>query len=239
VEDYKIHQFFKSYHPKQNFSLSGYFHISSALSFQELFQLTPIAEWLDSYHYYTRSCLSQSEEMIKIGALVYSSIFIFRDHLKQAIMNHPLWQPPNTENPPIIDIFSSKLISPGKRTKMLFASAEKSKQDLISTLLKRIYDGTPKIYPNGYMMLFVPIQEIMNSTPEFRTKIAFNHEKFIGEEALFSIGGLNDLNTLIKLKNGTQVSVRTLLQSIPASEGMSRPQLFQQVEPNLAQLSQL
>jgi len=49
---------------------------------------------------------------------------------------------------------------------------------------------------------------------------------------LFSIGGLNDLNTPIPLTNGKQVSIRTLLQSIPASEGMSHPQLFQQVEPN-------
>ena len=63
-------------------------------------------------------------------------------------------------------------------------------------------------------------------------EIAFNHEKYIGNEALFSIRGLNDLNTIIRLTNGKQVSICTLLQSIPASEGMSRPQLVQQVEPN-------
>ena len=232
IDDNKIHQFFKSYHQKQLFSLSGYFHVSSALPPDELFHLPLIDEWLESYRYYIKICPSQAEEMVKIGLLCYGSTFIFRDHLKQAIMTHPLWTPDNPASPPIFDIFTSDLTTPGKKVKMLFVSAEKSRQQEVIRLMKLIYDGTQKSYPNGYMMLFVPIQELTNSTPAFRLKIAFNHEKYIGDEALFSIGGLNDLNTTIHLTNGKQVSIRTLLQSIPASEGMSRPQLFQQVEPN-------
>jgi hypothetical protein len=77
VDDTKIHQFFQSHHQKQTYSLSGYFNISSALTFSELFHLTLVAKWLESYHYYARICPSQNEEMVKIGALVYSSIFIF------------------------------------------------------------------------------------------------------------------------------------------------------------------
>jgi hypothetical protein len=113
---------------------------------------------------------------------------------------------------------------------MLFISAKKSLQEEGSTLMKLIYNGTPKIYPNGYMMLFVPLHEIMRSTNKFRSKSAFNHEKYVGNKALFCIGGLHDLNNHIKLKNGKHVTIRNLLQSIPASEGMSRPQLFQHVE---------
>ena len=34
------------------------------------------------------------------------------------------------------------------------------------------------------------------------------------------------------LKNGKQISIHLLLKSLPASSGMTRPQLFQQAEPN-------
>jgi len=82
------------------------------------------------------------------------------------------------------------------------------------------------------MMVFIPIADLFNSPPEFRSKLQFNHEKYIGDETLFSIGGFQNLNNLVTLKNGTTLSIRMLLKSIPASEGMTRPQLFQQAEPN-------
>jgi hypothetical protein len=90
---------------------------------------------------------------------------------------------------------------------MLFISAEKSKQQEVIHLMQLIYDGTQKSYHNGYMMLFVPIQELTNFTPAFCAKIAYNHEKYIGNEALFSAGGLNDLNTPICLTNGKLVTI--------------------------------
>jgi hypothetical protein len=44
--------------------------------------------------------------------------------------------------------------------------------------------------------------------------------------------GLNDLNTMVKLNHDITVSIRTLIKSLPASQGMSRPQLFHHVEQN-------
>jgi hypothetical protein len=38
----------------------------------------------------------------------------------------------------------------------------------------------------------------------------------------------------ILLSTGNKVSLKTLLKSIPASTGMSRPQLFQHLEPNIS-----
>jgi hypothetical protein len=58
--------------------------------------------------------------------------------------------------------------------------------------------------------------------------------QFLGEEAAFSIGGFQDLKNIIKLQNGNSVSLRTLIKSIPASASMTRPQLFQHVEPNIS-----
>jgi hypothetical protein len=70
--------------------------------------------------------------MVKIGLLCYGSIFIFCDHLKQAIMTHPLWTPDNPASPPTFDISISDLTTLGKKVKMLYISAEKSKQQLIN-----------------------------------------------------------------------------------------------------------
>ncbi len=61
--------------------LSGYFHVSSDLSFQELKQLPMVEEWLDTYRYYLKIFPSQAEETVQIGALCYSSILTFRDDL--------------------------------------------------------------------------------------------------------------------------------------------------------------
>jgi hypothetical protein len=179
-----------------------------------------------------RLCPSNAEEMVKIGMLCYSSIFTFRDDLKLAIMSHEAWCPIDPLHPPIFDLFVGEFNSSSKKTKMLFVSAEKSKQNEVTTLFKDIYDGSQKSYPNGSMMVFIPISDLYNSSPDFRTKLLFNHDKYIGDETLFCIGVFNNLNNLVHLKNGKSISLRLLLKSIPASEGMSRPQLFQQVEPN-------
>ena len=114
---------------------------------------------------------------------------------------------------------------------MPFVSSEHSRQKEVTYLLKSIYDGTiydgtKKMYPNGSMMLFIPHSTILNASIDFKTKILFNHNKFIGDETLFSIGELQDLNSIIKLKNGKLATLRMLLKSIPASEGMSHPQLW-------------
>jgi len=85
---------------------------------------------------------------------------------------------------------------------MLFVSAECSKQNEVSSLLKSIYDGTKKSYQNGAMMLFLTLSEISTSSSDLRKKIVFNHEKFLEEETLFCIGGFQNLNSSILLKNG-------------------------------------
>lgn len=105
LDEQKIQQFFKPYHQRQHYSLSGYFHVSSDLSFQELQCLPSVEEWLDSYRYYLRIHPSQNEEMIQTGALCYSSVFIFCDQLKQAISSHPLFTPTDPDLHVIKDLF--------------------------------------------------------------------------------------------------------------------------------------
>jgi len=50
-----------------------------------------------------------------------------------------------------------------------------------------------------------------------------------------SIGGLQNLNNMIHLKSlYHQISLRSLLKSLPATIGMSSPVLFQHVESNFS-----
>jgi hypothetical protein len=148
--------------------------------------------------------------MIQIGALCYSSVFLFRDDLKRAIMSHPLWKPTNPDSPPIFDVYVGDFIASSKKTKMLFVSAEKSRKEEVVSLFKTIYDDTSKSYPNGAMMLFIPTIDIATSSNDFQAKILFNHEKYIGDV----IGGFNNLNTSITLQNGKCVTIQYLLKSL-------------------------
>jgi hypothetical protein len=233
--DQHLLQFFKPYYQKQQYSLSGFLHdVSSTLSFDQLCSLPSIDEWLDTYNYFMKLCLSQSKEMTQIGALYYSNLFMYREDLKVAILDHPLWSPTDPTNPPIFDLFLNNFIFNRKKFKMTFVSAEQSKSKETVDLFKKLYDGSPKAYPNGYMMLFIPPIDGHQPSSKFRAKILFNHLQFQGEDAAFSIGGFQDLKNMIKPCNGNTVSLCTLIKRIPASNGMSCPQLFQHVEPNIS-----
>jgi hypothetical protein len=166
-------------------SLSGYFHISSQLTLEEIKSIPAIEDRLDSHRYFMKLCPSQAEEMVNIEILCYSSVFTFHDDLKQAIITHPDWKPSNPEDPPLFDLFVGELSASGKKSKMLFVSAELSKRDEVTELFWTIYDSTQKSYPNSSMCLFIPIGNITKASPEFCTKIIFNHDKHIGDETLF------------------------------------------------------
>jgi hypothetical protein len=89
-----------------------------------------------------------------------------------------------------------------------------------------IYDGKPKAYPNGAMMLFVPMHEDANYCTGCHKKLMFNHDSFLGKEDAVTIKGLQNLNNEISLKNGDKITIFMLLKGLPASQGMSLPQLF-------------
>jgi hypothetical protein len=163
-----------------------------------------------------------------------TATFSYIEDLKSTIINHPLWTLVNPANPPIFSLFVSNFIAAGKKTKMIYVSVEQSKAMETSDLFKKIYDGEPNAYPNGYMMLLIPLIDGQQPTTKFRAKILFNYDQYGDKEEVFSFGGLEDLKNQIKLRNGKIVTLCTLLKSIPASKSMFHPQLFQYVEPNVS-----
>jgi hypothetical protein len=98
--------------------------------------------------------------------------------------------------------------------------------------LQKLYDGTPKAYPHGDMLFFIPLKGNDPYTVEQHNKFIFNHETYLGTDDVIAIHGLTDLNTKITLKGGKVTDIRTLLKSLPATTGMSRNRLFQVVDPN-------
>lgn len=207
------------------------------LSLEEIFNQPPIIEWLDTYQYSVKKCSSQTEEMAVIGALCYGSSWIYREDLKLHIMKHPEWKKTdnNPDDPIIFDLILRNFRGTKKSTPMIFVSAERSKQEIVRETFKSIYDGTAKEYPRGEMLFFIPTRNGEQYSPEQREKFIFNHETYLGEEEVTAIHGLSNLNTQIMLNGGKTTTLRTLLKSLPASEGMARNRLFQVVDPNAGQ----
>jgi hypothetical protein len=132
IDENKLKTYFHSYYAEQHYSLSGYFHIHTTLTDEELFGHQEIIEWLEFNRYNVKMSPSQDEEMIQIGALCFSSIFTYSEDLKQAILQDPLWNPDKAIINPFFDIYPADFQGPDKKTKMLFVSAEKSKQNEIA-----------------------------------------------------------------------------------------------------------
>jgi hypothetical protein len=138
------------------------------------------------------------------------------------------------EKPIVIDLVVKPFKSPGRSVDMIFVRAERSKKELVQEFLLNLYDGTPKKYPRGDVLFFIPVASKLEHdyTDEQRTKYIFNHTTFVGDEDCMAIFGLADLCNEVKLKDGSIIAVRTLLKCLPASPGMSRNRLFQVVDKN-------
>jgi hypothetical protein len=228
----KLHIYFKPYYHTQKTNLSGYINISMNLSFEEIDIAPPVYEWLETNRYTIRESPSHDKEMVQLGALCFGSEYIYREDLKQAIIAHPEWNFPTLETTPVIQLTRGEFRGPKKSKKMIFIHAEKSKQHEVARVISKIYDGTSKSYPNNIMLLFIPLHDNIQYDAAYRHKVIYNHEQYLGNEEGISIHGLQDPDLIINLKNQQKVTIRMLLRSIPATQGMSRPQLFQLAETN-------
>jgi hypothetical protein len=155
----QLRLYFSSFYRDQHHSISGFIHIVTSLTVEELGSTLPLAEWLQTYQYSIVKCKSQDEEMSLAGALCYGSLFLHRDGLLQGIMSHPDWVTLNKDQakPIIIDLVVRSFKSPGKSADMIFVRAEHSKKDLVQDFFLTLYDGTPKKYPRGGMLFFIPV----------------------------------------------------------------------------------
>ena len=230
----QLRLYFSSWYRDQPHSISGFLHLHTTLDLEDMLTKVPLAEWLATYQYSIKLCCSQDEEMSIIGALCYGSLFLHRDDLLKTIVQLPEWAKLNhgKEKPIVIDLVVKPFKCPGKSSDMIFVRSERSKKDEATKFFLKLYDGTPKRYPRGDMLLFIPVTSKLDAeyTDTQRAKYLFNHQAYLGDEDCFAIFGLSNLETLLTLKDGKLTTIRTLLKSLPASDGMSRPRLFQVVD---------
>jgi len=228
--------YFTSFHRDQHHSISGFIHVITSLTIEQMESKLPMAEWLQTYQYSIILCKSQDEEMSFVGALCYGSLFLHRDGLLEGITSHPAWVELNKgrEKTIVIDLVVKPFKSPGRSVDMIFVRAERSKKELVQNFLLTLYDGTPKKYPRGDMLFFIPIASKLENdyTDEQRAKYVFNHTTYVGEEDCMAILGLANLSNEVKLKDRSIITIRTLLKCLPASPGMTRNRLFQVVDTN-------
>jgi hypothetical protein len=121
MSDIKMAQLFKSFASTLReidqhisilpYSLSSYFHISSSYSFESIKASPKILEWLEYNKY------SMRLEMMQIGALCFSSIFMYQEDLKASIVQLPLWTTQFLMNPPVFDIYPADFTGPSRRLK--------------------------------------------------------------------------------------------------------------------------
>lgn len=206
------------------------------MDFQEIISTPPVAEWLDAHWYYIKLFPSQHKEMVQVGALCYSNVFMHREELKGSIMEHALWK--FTDPQPVFDLYISDFIAEGKKAKMLFVSAEKSRKEDISEFFKQLYDGSSKAYPNGSMMIFIPLTDGTSMSTSYRSKILFNHNRFNGIEEAVCIGGLQNLNNKVILSTGTVVTIQELLKSFHNASGQVIMVAYQKVDSPLVKIWQ-
>jgi len=128
--------------------------------------------------------------MVQIGALCFSSVYIYHNDLKEAIQAHPSWSFPSMQQPPVFQLTRGDFRGPKKSTKMIFVHAEHSKQWAVGEMFSRLYDGSSKSYPNRIMMLFIPLYDNIQHEPAYRQKVIYNHERYIGDEEAICIHGL-------------------------------------------------
>ncbi len=189
-----------------------------------------VYEWLEINRYAIKQSPSNSEEMVQIGALCFSSEYIYREDPKMAITKHPSWSFPILLEPPIIHLTKGDFQGLENSTKMIFVCSEWLTQVEVRDFFSKLFDETSKDYPNGIMLLYIPLNDNITYEPGYRQKVIFNHDNYLGNEAALCIQGMADLNTNAVLKNSTQVSLQLLLRSLPAPKGMQTSQLFRLVE---------
>jgi hypothetical protein len=232
----QLRLYFSSWFRDQPHSLSGFLHLNTILDVDDMITKLPLAEseWFATYQYSVKLCHSQDEEMSIIRALCHGSLFLHRDNLLESILALPEWIKLNQgrEKPIIIDFVIKPFRSPGKSADMIFVRSERSKKEEATQFFLKLYDGTPKRYPRGDMLFFIPVSSKLEAeyTDTQRAKYLFNHQAYLGDEDCFAIHGLSDLDTKLILKDGKSATIHTLLKSLPAPKGMNRPRLFQVVD---------
>ena len=227
LEHIGLSNYFKPYKRTQK-TLSGDFHISTRLSFQELQDHPAFNTWLmhNGYNVLYNNC--QTADMVKIGFLSRVRGFTFRGDLQAFIMASDEWKAAPFHFRLYFDAFTAK----SKTAHVLMIDVDRPNIELGIRFFQQWYNGTLTNSPNNLPYMFWPLFK-KSYADEERLKIITDNAYHIGMDSVIGLTGLQPIDNLVKLVNGTYTSIRRLLLSIPMV-GTTTGQLFVQVERQTA-----
>jgi hypothetical protein len=223
LEQVGLYNYFKPYKRSQK-TISGDFHVSTKLSFEDLKDHPAFNTWLmhNGYNVLYNAC--QTADMVKIGFLTRVRGFTFRGDLQEYIMGSEEWKATPFHFRSYFDAFTVR----NKTAHVLMIDIDRPNIETAILFFQQWYNGTLTNSPNKLPYMFWPLFK-KSYTDEERLKIITDHSHHVGSDNVIGLTGLQPLDTLVKLANGMYTTIRLLLLSIP-TPGTSTGQLFLQVE---------
>ena len=222
LEHVGLYNYFKPYKRTQK-TISGDFHISTTLSFEDLKDHPACNTWLmrNGYNALYNAC--QSADMVKIGFLSRVRGFTFRGDLQNYIMAGTEWK----ANPFHFRLYFDAFTTKGKTAHVLMIDVDRPNIEIGIRYFQQWYNGTLTNSPNNLPYMFWPLFK-KSYADEERLKIITDNSHHVGSDSVIGLTGLQPLDTLVQLVNGTYTTIRLLLLSIPTT-GTTTGQLFLQV----------
>jgi len=162
--------------------------------------------------------------MVKIGFLSRVRGFTFRGDLKDYIMASAEWKAAPFHFRLYFDAFTVK----GKTAHVLMIDVDQPNIELGIRFFQQCYNGTLTNSPNNLPYMFWPLFK-KSYTDDEHIRIITDNSHHIGNDSVIGLTGLQPIDNLVRLVNGTHTSIRRLLLSIPTIS-TTTGQLFLQVE---------
>jgi hypothetical protein len=206
-----LSKYFHPTGPNQMWSLSGHVYIESQYPSTQFIQ--HLSNWCKNGNHRISYLQCQSDETIQLGFLIRSSVTIYRDDLKTAIMQHPLWAQSGSFE---FGLTIRLLHSPKLSVPTLCIETTKPHAAQAAEFFTTIYDGEYDELPLGINLLFFSTYNCAASNND-RSTLAQEQERFLTSERTITIKGLHPLDTKIRLATDdlNVISIRSLLLLLP------------------------
>jgi len=223
LEHIGLSHYFKPYKKTQK-TISGDFHVSTKLSFDELKEHPAFSTWImhNGYNVIYNAC--QTADMVRVGFLSRVRGFTLRNNLQDFIMASAEWKAAPFHFRLYFDAFTAK----GTTAHVLMIDVDRPNIELGIRFFQQWYNGNLVNSPNNLPYMFWPLFK-KSYTDEERIRIIIDNSHYIGVDSVIGLTGLQPIDNLVKLVNGTYTSIRRLLLSVP-TPGTTTGKLFLQVE---------
>jgi hypothetical protein len=141
------------------------------------------------------------------------------------VMNSELWKGNPFHFRLYFDTFSTN--AKGSLTYVLMIDVDRPSIEMGMAFFQNYFDGDKFNSPNKLAYLFLPLYR-KNYSDDERLTIIKDNDHHTENVSVVALSGLNNLNTVVNLNQGTKTTIRHLLLAIPAQTSTNK--LFMQIE---------